>query len=120
MTKPFYKNMTVQVLVAIAIGVLIGHRWPAVGVRLQPFADGFLRLVKMVVAPIIFLTIVVGIASMGDLKKVGRVGLKALIYFEIVTTIALAIGLIVANVLQPGAGIQPRDRAAAWSSHSDQ
>jgi aerobic C4-dicarboxylate transport protein len=100
-----HRNLTVQVLVAITIGALIGHFSPAAGQALQPLGDGFIRLVKMVVAPIVFLTIVVGIAGMGDLKKVGRVGIKALLYFEIVTTIALGIGLVVANVVKPGKGI---------------
>src|SRR6478735_8534850 len=95
MTKSFYKNLTVQVLTAITIGALIA---------LKPLADGFIRLVKMVVTPIIFLTVVVGIASIGNLRKAGRVGLKAILYFELVTTVALAIGLIVANVAKPGAG----------------
>src|SRR5690242_19067195 len=105
MAKPFYKNLTVQVLTAIVIGAAIGHVRPDWGIKLQPLGDGFIRLVKMVVGPIIFLTIVVGISSMGDLRKFGRVGGKALLYFEVVTTIALAIGLLVANVLKPGAAI---------------
>jgi aerobic C4-dicarboxylate transport protein len=103
--KRIYNNLTFRVLIAIAIGVLIGAVWPETGVALRPLGDGFIRLVKMVVAPIIFLTVVVGIAGMGDLKKAGRVGLKAIVYFELVTTVALAIGLCVANVLQPGAGV---------------
>ncbi|MDB5323134.1 MAG: glutamate:protein symporter [Phycisphaerales bacterium] len=103
--KPIYKNLTFQVLTAITIGALIGVFSPRVGVALGPLGDGFIRLVKMVVTPIIFLTVVVGIASMGNLKKAGRVGLKAIGYFEIVTTIALAIGLLVANVARPGSGI---------------
>ncbi|MDB5324792.1 MAG: glutamate/aspartate:proton symporter GltP, partial [Phycisphaerales bacterium] len=101
--RPIYKNLTAQVLTAIAIGVFIGHFFPTTGAALQPLGDGFIRMVKMVVGPIIFLTIVVGIATMGDLKKVGRVGGKALIYFETVTTLALGIGLLVANVVKPGA-----------------
>lgn len=109
-----HKNLTAQVLVAISIGVLIGHLKPAWGVALKPAGDGFIRLIKMVVAPVIFLTIVGGIASMGDLKKVGRVGAKALIYFEILTTLALAIGLFVGNVFQPGAGM--RDSAPTTQS----
>jgi aerobic C4-dicarboxylate transport protein len=100
------------VLTAIAIGATIGAVRPDWGQALQPLGEGFIRLVKMVVGPIIFLTIVVGIAGMGDLKKVGRVGGKALIYFEIVTTIALAIGLLVANVVKPGVGV---DTSAARS-----
>ena len=112
MAKPFYKNLTVQVLAAIALGVVIGHVRPEWGRALQPLGDGFIRLVKMVVGPIIFLTIVVGISSMGDLRKFGRVGGKALLYFEVVTTLALAIGLLVANVIRPGAGIHAKAAAA--------
>jgi len=108
MPKAPYRNLTFQVLTAIAVGILIGHFRPAWGEALGLLGDAFLRLVKMVVAPIIFLTIVVGIASMGDLKKVGRIGVKALIYFEVVTTVALAIGLLVANLLHPGAGVRPQ------------
>jgi aerobic C4-dicarboxylate transport protein len=112
MSKSIYKNLTYQVLLAILIGGLIGWRRPLWGLALQPLADGFLKLIKMVVGPIIFLTIVVGIASMGDLKKVGRVGLKAILYFEIVTTLALALGLLVANVAKPGAAFRESQRTA--------
>src|SRR5438046_2304961 len=105
MAKPIYKNLTFQVLTAVLIGACIGWLSPNTGLALRPMGDGFIRLVKMVVAPIIFLTVVVGIASIGDLRKAGRVGLKAILYFEIVTTIALAIGLGVANFAKPGAGI---------------
>src|SRR3954470_6227063 len=108
MAKPFYKNLTVQVLTAITIGVVIALITPKTGVALKPLGDGFIRLVKMVVTPIIFLTVVVGIASIGNLRKAGRVGLKAIIYFEVVTTVALAIGLVVANVVKPGAGFDTR------------
>ena len=109
---PLYKNLTFQVLLAIVIGALIGWLKPKWGLSLQPLADGFLNLIKMVVAPIIFLTIVVGIASMGDLKKVGRVGLKALVYFEVITTLALALGLLVAHVAKPGASFRESQRSA--------
>ena len=102
--KPLWRNLTVQVLTAIAIGAAIGHFSPTAGVKLEVLGTGFVRLVKMVVGPIVFLTIVVGIAGMGDLKKVGRVGGKAIVYFELVTTLALAIGLIVVNVVGPGRG----------------
>ncbi len=105
MPRPLYKNLTLQVLTAVAIGVGIGIVKPDWGVALKPLGDGFIKLVRCIVAPVIFLTIVGGIAGMGDLKRVGRIGVKALIYFEVVTTIALAIGLVVANVLRPGAGI---------------
>ena len=105
MPKPLYKNLTFQVLTAVAIGLLLGALWPKFGEAMKPFSDGFIRLVTMVIGPIIFLTIVVGITKMGDMKKVGRVGGRALLYFEIVTTIALAIGLLVVNVVQPGKGV---------------
>ncbi|MFN0220059.1 MAG: dicarboxylate/amino acid:cation symporter [Hyphomicrobium sp.] len=103
--KPFYRVLYVQVLAAIAAGVALGHFYPETGEAMKPLGDGFIKLIKMIIAPIIFVTVVHGIASMQDLKKVGRVGVKALIYFEIVTTLALAIGLIVANVLRPGEGM---------------
>ncbi|WP_241180028.1 cation:dicarboxylate symporter family transporter [Humisphaera borealis] len=97
--------MTAQVLTAIALGVVIGAVKPAWGEAMKPLGDGFIRLVTMVVGPLIFLTIVVGISTMGNLKKVGRVGVKALIYFEVVTTLALLIGMVVANIAKPGHGI---------------
>ena len=103
--EPFYKHLYVQVLTAIVLGALLGHFYPARGEAMQPLGDAFIKLIKMVIAPIIFVTVVHGIAAMRDLKKVGRVGLKALIYFEIVTTLALIIGMVVANGLQPGAGM---------------
>jgi aerobic C4-dicarboxylate transport protein len=100
-----YKNLTVQVLTAIAIGILVGLIWPDIGKEMKPLGDTFIKAVKMVIAPIIFLTIVLGIAKMGDMKKVGKVGGIAFIYFEIVTTIALVIGLLVVNIVKPGAGL---------------
>jgi aerobic C4-dicarboxylate transport protein len=100
-----HKNLTVQVLVAIVLGVAIGALAPDVGKKMKPLGDLFVNLVKMVIAPVIFLTIVNGIASMHDLKKVGRVGGKALLYFEIVTTFALLIGLAVVNTVRPGEGL---------------
>jgi aerobic C4-dicarboxylate transport protein len=99
------RNLTVQVLVAITLGVLLGAVEPAWGRAMKPVGDTFINLVKMVIAPIIFLTIVLGVASMQDVKKVGRVGGKAFLYFEIVSTIALAIGLVVVNLTKPGEGI---------------
>jgi aerobic C4-dicarboxylate transport protein len=99
------RNLTFQVLVAVALAVMLGALYPAAGVAMKPLGDVFINLVKMIIAPIIFLTIVLGIASMHDIRKVGRVGGKAFIYFEVVTTIALGIGLLVANVTKPGAGI---------------
>ena len=104
MKKPFYRSLYVQVLLAIAAGVLLGHFEPKLGVDLKPLGDGFIKLIKMIIAPVIFCTVVAGIAGMQDMKKIGRVGGKALLYFEVVSTIALAIGLVVANVLQPGKG----------------
>ncbi|MFD2933985.1 dicarboxylate/amino acid:cation symporter [Spirosoma flavum] len=99
-------NLTVRVLIAITLGILTGYFFPETAAKLKPLGDLFINLIKMVIAPIIFLTIVLGISNMGDLKKVGRVGGKALLYFEIVTTGALAIGLLLANVIRPGAGVQ--------------
>ncbi|MEQ1651254.1 MAG: dicarboxylate/amino acid:cation symporter [Hyphomicrobium sp.] len=103
--KPFYAHLYVQVLLAIAAGIALATIDPARGEAMKPLGDAFIKLIKMVIAPIIFVTVVHGIASMRDVKKVGRVGVKALLYFEIVTTVALAIGLIVANLVQPGAGM---------------
>ena len=97
-------SLYIQVLIGIVLGGLLGYLQPEWGVKLRPLGDAFVSLVKMLIAPIIFATVVVGLAGMGDLKKIGRVGAKALIYFEIVTTLALIIGLIVANGLHPGAG----------------
>jgi aerobic C4-dicarboxylate transport protein len=99
------RNLTVRVLVAIALGVLVGVLWPSVGRAMKPLGDTFVNLVRMVIAPVIFLTIVLGVAHTTDLRRVGRVGLKALVYFEVVTTLALAIGLVVVNLVRPGEGI---------------
>jgi len=99
------RNLTVQVLVAISLGILLGAIAPGIGKAMKPVGDTFINLVKMVIAPIIFVTIVSGVANMQDVKKVGRVGGKALLYFEVVSTLALAIGLIVVNITKPGAGI---------------
>jgi len=102
--RPWYTILYVQVLIAIAIGILVGHLYPDLGKALKPLGDGFIALIKMMIAPVIFCTVVHGIASMGDLKKLGRVGVKTLLYFEVVSTVALAIGLLVGEVVQPGAG----------------
>ncbi|MED4607906.1 dicarboxylate/amino acid:cation symporter, partial [Paenibacillus validus] len=99
------KNLTVQVVIAIILGILLGHFFPATGEKLKVLGDVFIKMIKMVIAPIVFFTVVHGIANMGDMKKVGRIGGKALLYFEIVTTIALGIGLVVVNLIKPGAGI---------------
>jgi aerobic C4-dicarboxylate transport protein len=97
-------KLYIWVLAAIAVGIVIGAVWPATGVALRPLGDGFIALVKMLIPPIIFCTVVLGIGGAGDMKKVGRVGVKALVYFEAVTTLALIIGLIVVNTVRPGAG----------------
>ena len=102
--RPWYTILYIQVLIAIGLGVVIGYFDPKLGVALKPLGDGFIALIRMMIAPVIFCTIVHGIASMGDLKKVGRVGLKTLVYFETVSTLALAIGLLVGRVLEPGKG----------------
>ncbi|NHZ91514.1 C4-dicarboxylate transporter DctA [Massilia sp. CCM 8733] len=104
MKQPFYKILYVQVLIAIVCGVLLGVFYPKLGVDMKPLGDGFIKLIKMIIAPVIFCTVVAGIAGMQDMKKIGRVGGKALLYFEVVSTFALAIGLIVANVVRPGDG----------------
>ncbi|WP_137129532.1 dicarboxylate/amino acid:cation symporter [Rhizobium sp. FY34] len=102
---PLYRQLYVQVLVAIVAGILLGHFNPDLGAALKPLGDAFIRLVKMIIAPVIFLTVATGIAGMSDLKKVGRVAGKAMLYFLVFSTLALAIGMIVANVVQPGAGM---------------
>jgi aerobic C4-dicarboxylate transport protein len=99
-----FKNLTVQVVIGILLGITIGFIFPEFGAQLKVLADIFIKLIKMVIAPIIFFTIVIGIGSMGDLKKVGRIGGKALLYFEVVTTFALAIGILIVSILQPGNG----------------
>lgn len=101
----FYTNLTFQVLTAITVGVLLGHFAPELAVQMKPLGEAFIRLVKMVIGPIVFITVVTGISSMGCMKKVGKVGGKALLYFEIVTTFALGIGLLVVNVIGPGRGM---------------
>jgi aerobic C4-dicarboxylate transport protein len=102
--KPWYTVLYIQVLIAIALGVLVGHFFPQTGNALKPLGDAFINLIKMMIAPVIFCTVVHGISSMGDLKKIGRVGIKTLFYFEAVSTLALGIGLLMGEVLQPGAG----------------
>jgi aerobic C4-dicarboxylate transport protein len=108
--QPFYNTLYARVVFGIVAGVLVGIFFPAFGVALKPLGDGFIKLIRMMIGPIIFLSVVVGIAGMGDIHKLGRVGIKALLYFEVVTTFALAIGLGVANLFQPGRGmnIDPR------------
>ncbi|SDZ19345.1 aerobic C4-dicarboxylate transport protein [Amycolatopsis xylanica] len=99
------RSLFAQLLVAVVAGVLVGHFWPEVAGHLKPIGDGFIRLIKMIIAPLVFCVVVTGIAAVGDIKAVGRIGFKAILYFEIVTTFALLFGLLVANVFQPGAGL---------------
>lgn len=103
--KPFYQHLYVQVLAAIVLGIVLGHFSPALGEQMKPLGDTFIKLIKMLIAPIIFCTVVSGIASMQSLKRIGRIGFKSLVYFEVLTTIALVIGLIGVNLLKPGAGM---------------
>ena len=103
--RPLYKSLYAQVITAIIIGVILGHFWPQVGESMKPLGDGFIKLIKMIIAPIIFCTVVVGIAGMEDMKKVGKTGGLALLYFEIVSSIALIVGLVIINIVQPGAGM---------------
>jgi aerobic C4-dicarboxylate transport protein len=122
--KRWYRILYVQVLIAVAMGIVVGFFFPETAKSLKPLGDGFIKLVKMMIAPIIFCTVVHGVASMGDLKKLGRVGAKTLLYFEVVSTLALVIGLVVVNVLQPGKGFTPpgqefhADPTALSASHS--
>lgn len=121
--KPFYRHLYFQVMLAILAGGLIGHFWPTFGESLKPLGDGFIKLVKMIIAPVIFLTIVTGIAGMRDIGRVGRVAAKAFAYFLTFSTLALIIGMIVANLVQPGHGlnIDPASLdASAVSKYSDQ
>ena len=102
--RPWYSILYVQVLIAIAVGIALGHFYPKTGAAMKPLGDGFIALIKMMIAPVIFCTVVHGIASMSDLTKVGRIGLKTLLYFEVVSTSALAIGLAVGEIVHPGTG----------------
>jgi aerobic C4-dicarboxylate transport protein len=103
--RPFYRSLYFQVITAIVIGALLGHFVPATGEAMKPFGDGFIKLIKMIIAPIIFCTVVVGIAGMEDMKKVGKTGGLALLYFEIVSSVALIVGLTIVNIMQPGSGM---------------
>jgi aerobic C4-dicarboxylate transport protein len=103
--RPIYRSLYVQVVVAVIIGVTLGHFYPQVGESMKPLGDGFIKLIKMLIAPIIFCTVVVGIAGMEDMKKVGKTGGLALLYFEVVSSIALVVGLVLVNLLKPGAGM---------------
>ena len=102
--KPVYRSLYFQVIVAIAIGVLLGYFFPETGEAMKPLGDGFIKLIKMIIAPVIFCTVVVGIAGMESMKTVGKTGGYALLYFEAVSTLALIVGLVIINTFQPGAG----------------
>ncbi len=104
-TRPWWQQLWAWVMLSMLLGVLVGHFAPETGAAMQPFGDGFIRLIRMLIAPIIFCTVVHGIASMGDMAKVGRVAVKALVYFEVVTTIALVFGLVAVNLTHPGVGM---------------
>src|SRR5216110_3126836 len=104
-TRPLYADLSLQILVAMLIGSLVGYLWPQSADSLRPLGDLFIRLVRMIVAPIIFCTVVHGIASVGEARRVGRVAIKTLIYFELVTTIALVLGLLLVNTWAPGSGM---------------
>lgn len=109
--QPFYTKLYFQVLAGIAIGIAVGFLYPDMGVQMKPLGDGFIKFIKMMIAPIIFVTVVIGIAKMGDLKEVGRVGLKSIAYFEVASTIAMVIGLVVVNVFRPGTGMHVNVKA---------
>jgi aerobic C4-dicarboxylate transport protein len=114
--KPLYETLYFQVISAILIGIALGHFLPEIAVQLKPLGDAFIKLVKMMIGPVVFCTIVTGIAGMQDMKQIGRVGVKALLYFEVLTTVALLLGLLVVNVLKPGAGMHVD--AASLDTHA--
>ena len=103
--KPFYRSLYLQVLTAIVIGILLGYFYPDTGAAMKPLGDAFIKLIKMIIAPIIFCTVVIGIAGMENMKKVGKTGGLALLYFEVISTLALVVGLVMVNLFQPGAGM---------------
>jgi aerobic C4-dicarboxylate transport protein len=109
---PWYLGLTMQVFVAAVVGIALGHYFPQIGEAMQPLGDTFIKLIRMVVAPIAFLTIVSGVATVGDLKRVGKIGGSAILYFEVVTSAALALGLVVADVFKPGAGLSHASAAS--------
>ncbi|MEN3752854.1 dicarboxylate/amino acid:cation symporter [Mangrovibacter sp. SLW1] len=125
MKTSLFKSLYFQVLAAIAVGVILGHFWPELGAQMKPFGDAFVKLIKMVIAPVIFCTVVTGIAGMESMKSVGRTGAVALLYFEVVSTVALIIGLVVVNILQPGAGMNvdpatlDASAVAAWTQQAE-
>src|SRR6202045_1583051 len=120
--KPWYKILYVQVLIAILLGIVVGWLWPELATNdwIKALGDGFIKLIKMVIAPIIFCTVVSGIAHIQDARKVGRVGIKALIYFEIVSSFALILGLVVGNLVQVGHGLAAKPDAAAVANYVKQ
>jgi aerobic C4-dicarboxylate transport protein len=103
--RAWYRQLWVQVVIAMVVGVIVGHFYPTAGQLMQPLGDGFIKLIRMLIAPIVFCTVVLGIAKMGDMSKVGKVAIKALVYFEVMTTVALAIAIVIVNLWQPGAGM---------------
>lgn len=103
--RRWYKQLWIQVLIAMGLGILIGHYYPALGTQMQPLGDSFIKLIRLLIAPIILCTVILGIAKMDDMSRVGRVAIKGLLYFEVMTTIALVVGLVVVNVWQPGVGM---------------
>src|SRR5580698_2242048 len=105
MRKSIFRHLYVQVLVAICIGIFVGYEFPKFGLETKILSDAFIRLIRMMVAPIIFTSVVIGLAGLGDLKRVGRIGLKSFIYFESMTTLALVIGFVVVKVFHPGVGV---------------
>ncbi|MGY2224785.1 dicarboxylate/amino acid:cation symporter [Pseudomonas gingeri] len=122
MKRPFYKVLYIQVLAAMLLGIAVGHYWPGLAADMKPLGDAFIKLIKMVIGPIIFCTVVSGIAGMDSMKKIGRVGGKALLYFEVVSTLALVIGLVATHWLTPGAGfnVDPaRLNASAVAAYAD-
>src|SRR3989449_8951194 len=98
-------SLTTQIFIGLLLGIAVGYLWPGFGVAIKPLADAFLRMIKMIIAPLLFATLVVGIAGTGDLKAMGRIGVKAIVYFEVATTIALFLGLALVNIFKPGAGL---------------
>src|SRR5215471_4737283 len=117
--KGVTRHLYFWVVLAILFGGALGYTNPAIAMKLKPLGDGFIALVKMLISPVIFCTVVLGIAGAGDMKKVGRVGGKALLYFEVVSTFALIIGLIVVNVVQPGAGFNAEPRSLDANAVAD-
>src|SRR5258708_34879832 len=117
--KPWYKILYLQVLIAILLGVVIGWLWPGLATNdwIKALGDGFIKLIKMVIAPIIFCTVVSGIAHIQDARKVGRVGVKALLYFEVVSSFALILGLLVGNLIPVGHGLAAKPDAAAVATY---